>query len=270
MKCNLKEIISQTDFYNFHSHTQFCDGRDVMEKFVESAIANGFQHYGFSPHSPIPIASTCNMAMADVPLYLAEVERLRTLYGNRINLYASMEIDYLSEEWGPSNEYFQSLPLDYRIGSIHFIRNQEGEWLDIDGRYERFKGYMIDKFHGDVEYVVREFYRSTLAMLQEGKINIIGHFDKIAGNASLFAPSLESEAWYKTLIEEVMHAIVESGVIVEVNTKSVVRNGRTFPHQRYFTELMQSGVTIAVNSDAHEPHLITASRKEILQQLRNS
>ena len=39
-----------------------------------------------------------------------------------------MEIDYLNDDWGPANDYFQSLPLDYRIGSVHFIPTR-GETL---------------------------------------------------------------------------------------------------------------------------------------------
>ena len=82
-----------------------------MQDFVEAAIAAGFTNYGFSPHSPVPIESPCNMSFDDVPRYLAEFARLKELYSVRINLYASMEIDYFGPDWGPSNEYFVNLPL---------------------------------------------------------------------------------------------------------------------------------------------------------------
>ena len=36
----LKEIAGSR-LYNFHSHTQFCDGRAEMEAFVKSAIEMG-------------------------------------------------------------------------------------------------------------------------------------------------------------------------------------------------------------------------------------
>ena len=87
---DFKKIIQQTSRYNFHSHTQFCDGRYSMEQFVEAAVEAGFEHWGFSPHSPIPIGSPCNMLTVDVKKYLEEVARLRNLYGDRINLYAAM------------------------------------------------------------------------------------------------------------------------------------------------------------------------------------
>ena len=99
-------IISTTDRYNFHSHTQYCDGRASMEEMVKAAIDDGFEHWGFSPHSPVPIESPCNMSHDSVKSYFDEVTRLKEVYGDRISLYASMEIDYLGAEWGPSNPYF--------------------------------------------------------------------------------------------------------------------------------------------------------------------
>lgn len=56
-------IIGSDMLYNFHSHTQFCDGRATMAEFAAEAVAQGFTHYGFSPHSPVPIQSPCNMSM---------------------------------------------------------------------------------------------------------------------------------------------------------------------------------------------------------------
>ena len=53
---DILKIVSETDNYNFHSHTQFCDGRAPMETMVNAAIGEGFRHWGFSPHSPIRIA----------------------------------------------------------------------------------------------------------------------------------------------------------------------------------------------------------------------
>ena len=80
------EITGSTDRYNFHSHTQFCDGRVSMEEMVVAAIESGMKHWGFSPHSPVPFESPCNMSESDVKPYLDEVERLKGVYGDKINL----------------------------------------------------------------------------------------------------------------------------------------------------------------------------------------
>lgn len=267
---NFKEIIASTDRYNFHSHTQFCDGHAPMADFAANAVATGFRHYGFSPHSPIPFDSPCNMSLADVPAYLAEVQRLRKLHEGQISLYAAMEVDYLGDEWGPANGYFRSLPLDYTIGSVHFLP-ADGGYVDIDGRFERFRLNMERYFHNDIRHVVRLFYSQSIKMVEAGGFDIMGHLDKIGHNASHFHPGIEDEAWYRALADDLADCIIARGLTVELNTKAYAdHNRRIFPSRRLLKRLLDAGVTILVNSDAHRPALIDASRAEafdIISQL---
>ena len=134
-------ITQETDLYNLHTHTQFCDGHAPMEEFVTEAIALGFTHLGFTPHSPISVESPVNMTREQVQEYFDEMERLRRIYGDRINLYTSMEVDYVGAGDGPVSDYFQQLPLDYRIGSVHFIPaiNDPNLMVDIDGKFPGFR-----------------------------------------------------------------------------------------------------------------------------------
>ncbi len=256
---NLIETLADSRRYNMHSHTQFCDGRAVMEDFVVEAVRQGFSHYGFSPHSPIPIDSPCNMKQADVPVYVAEYNRLKTMYSDKIRLYASMEIDYLGDEWGPSSPYFQELPLDYRIGSVHFIPSDYG-YIDVDGCFSDFKVKMQRYFHDDIRYVVETFYYQSMCMLEAGGFDVIGHFDKIGHNSAHYRDGIEQEAWYRKLVYDTMDMIVEKGVIVEINTKAWTEHNRMFPGKSWIPYLLQHDVPIIVNSDAHYPHLIDASR----------
>ena len=116
-----KAIFEKTDRsrpYNFHSHTQFCDGRAPMADFAAEALRRGFSAYGFSPHSPVErLESPCNMKAADVQAYLDEFRRLKDEYAGCLNLYCSMEIEYLDEHRGPSADSYQRLPRAYRLGS---------------------------------------------------------------------------------------------------------------------------------------------------------
>ncbi len=255
----IKELGNAT-LYTLHSHTEFCDGRAQMEAFAREAVKRGFTHYGFTPHSPVPIVSPCNMTMENVPVYLAEVERIKGEYGDRCRFYGGMEVDYLGDDWGPAHPYFSSLGLDYTIGSVHFIPSQSGELIDIDGRFERFARNMHDHFDDDIFYVVETFYAQSEKMLDSGGFEILGHFDKIAQNGSLFHPGLEDEEWYKKLVERYIEQIVASGVTVEINTKAYGEHGRIFPATRYIDRLKAAGVHLIVNSDAHVPALINASR----------
>lgn len=261
--------IGNCQSYNLHSHTQYCDGRASMEEFVRIAIDIGFTHYGFSPHSPIPIESTCNMKKNHVPLYIEEFNRLKSIYSSAIKLYLSMEIDYIGEEWGPSHPYFDTLPLDYRIGSVHFIPAKDGTLVDIDGSAENFKRKMEIYFENDIKYVVDKFYSQSKEMIQKGGFDIIGHFDKIGYNASQYQPEIENKKWYQQHINEMIDVIKSKNIIVELNTKAMEAFGRMFPNQRYLSRIVQENIPIVINSDAHYPHLINASRNNAFELLYN-
>lgn len=235
-----------------------------MEAFAREAVKQGFTHYGFTPHSPIPIVSPCNMHRDNVGRYLGEVDRIRRDHADEgVTFLAGMEIDYLGDdEWGPASEYFQTIPLDYSIGSVHFIPSQEGIPVDIDGRFESFRRKMEEFFHGDIRYVVEKFYEQSIRMVEAGGFDIIGHLDKVGHNADHFSPGIEEEGWYCSLADELVERVIGSGVTVELNTKARREHGRFFPSERLLKRLVQARVPIIVNSDAHVPALIDASRDE--------
>lgn len=265
----IKEI-GDSQLYTFHSHTEFCDGRATMEAFAREAVRQQFTHYGFSPHSPIPIPSPCNILESNVARYLDEARRIKTEYGHLVKFYTSMEIDYLGDEWGPATPYFDTLPLDYRIGSVHFIKSQEGEYIDIDGHADSFIRKMSCNFHNDIRYVVETFYSRSARMLETGGFDIIGHFDKIGHNASHYQPGIEEEPWYLSLVNDLIDLIITSGVTVELNTKAWHEHNRMFPSPAYLPRLVKAGVPIIVNSDAHVPALINASRPEAFAMIRDA
>lgn len=264
---NLKEIVGSTRAYNFHAHTQFCDGHDSLEAIARAAARAGFEHFGFSPHSPIPIDSPCNMSEADLPTYFDAIEQIRNEFSGIMHIYRGVEIDYLGDEWGPSSPLFQSGLFDFSIGSVHFIPSQEGTFVDIDGRYEHFRERMERFFHGDIRYVARTFYERSHAMLDAGGFDIIGHFDKIGQNASFFLPGIEDMPWYRAIVDDYIDHIISSGIIVEINTKARLQHGRFFPSERHWRRLINAGITLMVNSDAHYADRIAASRAEAFEIL---
>lgn len=262
----LKELAGSRR-YTFHSHTQFCDGRAQMEAFAREAVAQGFTHYGFTPHSPVPIESPCNMPLFKLPEYLAEVERIRGAYGDRCRFYAGMEVDYLGDVCGPADSLYHQPGIEYVIGSVHFIRNRRGEWVDVDGHFDSFRRKMERSFGNDIRYVVETFYAESMMMLGKGGFDILGHFDKIAQNASQFCPGIEEEPWYRSLVDGYIDRIIASGVTVELNTKAWKEHDRLFPSPAYLPRLVKAGVPLIVNSDAHVPALIDASRDRAFRLL---
>lgn len=265
---DLLALISDTYDYTLHSHTQFCDGRADIDTMAAAAVALGMAVYGITPHSPIPFPSPCNMRREDVGPYFEAVERVRLRYP-QCRFLRGMEIDYIDEDWGPHSPYFATLGLDFSIGSVHFIPDMEGEPVDIDGSFDNFKRKMADRFRGDIDYVVDTFYHQSMDMLAKGGFDILGHLDKVGQNASYFAPGIEEGSHYRSLVDEYLGRVIASGVIVEINSKALYDHKRIFPGERYLPRLLDAGVPMVVNSDAHWPDRIDAGRREVLALLAN-
>lgn len=255
--------------YNFHTHTEFCDGRSPMSDMVSAALSENFSVLGFTPHSPLAVESGCNMAYEAVPEYLSCVSRLKSRYDGSIEILTSMEIDWLSPDFGPHIDYFQKLPLDYRLGSVHFVPTRDGIPIDCDGSRERFIRNLRDAFAGDLRYVVEMFFVQELEMIEHGGFDLLGHFDKIAANASAVDPDIESRDWYRALIEDVVSHALSSGLTIEINTKYLDQKDRSFPSSGWIPILVDSGLPYVIDSDAHEASLLDAGRTKMIQQLLN-
>ena len=252
---------------NLHSHTEFCDGRASMEEMAAAAFASGFTVWGSSPHSPICCESGANMKAEDVEAYLCESDRLKKVYSGKMKMLAGMEIDYISSEFGPHLEYFRNLPLDYRIGSVHFVRTRQGKPVDCDGPAERFLKYLDSEYDGDLRYVVETYFAMEMEMLEAGGFDIIGHLDKIGDNGSAADPFLEDYEWYADLVEKVIAKAVEKDVTIEINTKKYPSSGRFFPAQRCWQLLKKYNAKLIISTDAHYPDKVAAGYNEARQLL---
>ncbi len=253
---------------NFHSHCSFCDGRAPAEDFVQAAIAAGFTGYGVSSHAPLPFETRWTMKRELVHAYLEEIGRLKIKYRDCIELYVGMEIDYLNGAHNPSIDYFQQLPLDYRIGSVHILYNQNGEPVDIDTDADTFKQLMKQDFAGDLKQMVSDYFDTSMRMVEAGGFDFIGHMDKISYNAGQCDPLLTGYGWYKKKIADYFVLIAEKGIMVEVNTKVYAKKGCFFPQKEHFHTLKALHIPVLVNSDAHIPALVNDGRGGALEQLK--
>ena len=255
---------------NLHSHTEFCDGRASMEEMAKAAYHAGFNKWGISPHSPICCPSGANMKADDMKAYLTESNRLKKKYDGLMQILVGMEIDYISKDFGPHSEYFRNLPLDYCIGSVHFVRSRTGKPVDVDGPANRFLKYLECEYEGDLQYVAQTYFSMELEMLEEGGFDILGHLDKIGDNGSHAQYDLEDQDWYSDLVEKVISKAVEKGVIIEINTKKFESGGRFFPSERWWPLLKKYNAKLILSTDAHYPEKVASGYKSALERLRNS
>ena len=76
---------------NLHTHTTFCDGKSTAEETVIEAIKKGFTSLGFSGHGYT--AFELGSCMKDEYGYIKEINRLKELYRDKIEIYLGTEED---------------------------------------------------------------------------------------------------------------------------------------------------------------------------------
>ena len=257
---------------NYHSHCTFCDGRSTPEDFVKFAISHGFRAYGFSSHSPLPFETFWNMSKDDMPEYLEEINRLKEKYAGQLEIYTSLEIDYLDETYNPSIAYFQELPLDYRIGSIHFLplseHLSEDNMVCIDGAFADYKDSVDRYFEGKISKLVTRYFDSTLKMIEAGGIDIVGHMDKIYMNGHKCEGFSFNADWYQKPFNAELDLIAQKELMVEVNTKNLIKKQQIFPRKEYLGLLKNMNIPVMVNSDCHYPDLVNDGRSEAFEILK--
>lgn len=248
---------------NYHTHCRYCDGSGGPENYVKTAIEKGFAAIGFSSHAPLPVENTFTMKHKDLASYCAEIQRLREKYAGRIEVYLGLEIDYIDGEYGPSNELFKDLGLDYSIASIHMIRDRQKEdyYHPLDYTHDLFLRMLKERFHSDICLLVGTYFGMVGRMAETEPFNIIGHIDlvKKLNKKNIFFN--ENEHWYRDSAVSILPAIKNSGKIVEINTGGIARKATTevYPSDWYLKRHFECDIPVMVNTDAHRPDLLDAA-----------
>ena len=256
----------------YHSHCSYCDGKGSIDEFVRAAAEAGFSAYGISTHCPLPFEAPWVIPAEHVADYLKDIEAAKRTYADRLEVYAGMEIDYLDGQVNPANGYFQGLPLDYRIGSVHFVPSERDaqHFVDVDCGVDQFARDVDYHFAGSLERVVRAYYAAKTAMIEAGGFDFVGHADKISLNASILSKKICDKPWYRGLVADFLQLCAQRDVRLEVNTKAWEVKGVFFPDRRYFEQIARLGIGVVVNSDAHRTDRIAWGLTEAIEALHEA
>ena len=220
---------------DLHSHTTRCHhAHGTMEQFVQAAIAAGVTIYGFSDHAPMDFDARYRMGFDEMADYEAEVARLRGRYGDRIELLLGYEIDWIA---GLVDERVLSRAVDYRIGSIHFLKEWGFDNPEFIGEYGQ----------RDLGTVWREYFEAIAQMAQSGLFDIVGHLDLI----KVFG--YFKDRGVDAAVMGALEAIRDSGMAIELNTAGWRKPvGECYPSAAILKAAYDLGIAITFGSDAHD------------------
>lgn len=245
---------------NHHAHSHFSDGRLTPEDYLKNAIDQELIIYGFSDHAPIPHADFGEMTMEDLSVYLKEIDRLKEKYGNQIQIYKSLEVDYIPGMISLESKHIQEADLDYTIGAVHYVNFfQDGSPWGFEASLAHFEKGIDEIFHGDVKTALQRYYELIREMVRDYTPDVVAHLDRIKKLNKGDRFFSENADWYRDEVVRTLETIAQAGVIMEVNTKSFYKKelDETYPGKWALGIAREMNIPVNIGSDAHHPDDIT-------------
>lgn len=236
---------------NYHTHSNFCDGKGDVRDYVERAQTLGMHSLGLSSHAPLPFDNKWCMQPGAFDQYQATIASLKQ--GAPLDIYKGLEVDFIPGIISPAD--FQPL-LDYTIGSIHFVDSfASGRHWEIDGAHTLFLEGLEQIFRGSIRDVIVRYFELTRDMIETACPDVVGHLDKIKIQNIGEKFFSEHDAWYREEINKTVAAIARAGAIVEVNTRGLYqkKSPTTYPSPWILEKLLAGNVSVTISSDAHHP-----------------
>lgn len=235
---------------DYHMHTQFSDGHHTHEEMIYSAEVSGFTEIGFSDHISLKPVGWA-MDLTRIPELIDTITHIQRR-SNLLTVRFGAEVDYIPGLAEDTRKLLQTLPLDYVIGSVHFI----DDWnFDTDTN-----GY--DAI--DVNMFYRTYFHLISEAAQTGIFDIIGHAD-LAKKFAVY-PTFKLSKLY----EEAARVFSECGVVVELNTSGKNKPCAEFYPSVDFLEILHHyRVPITLGSDAHVEQNIGQYFEEAIKLLKS-
>lgn len=222
---------------DLHNHTTLCNhATGTMDEYIQKAISEGIEVFGFSCHAPMAFDEKYRMSLADLPNYCADIKALQATYADKITILSALEVDYILNKPELIEEAVKSYPFDYLIGSVHFLDN----W-GFDN-----PAFLAEWAKRDMDKCWSEYLEAISQMAQSGLFQIVGHFDllKLFG----YAPSLEQE----DNINKALQAIADNHLSLELNPRGWKKPiNQAYPSLEILQKARAKGISITFGSDAH-------------------
>lgn len=227
---------------SYHAHTYRCrHASGSEEEYIQTAIRQGFEIFGFSDHAPIKFpgdyVSACRMGMDEIDGYFDTLLNLREKYKDYIQIPIGFEIEYYPKFWDATLEKYAEYPLDYLILGEHFIGNESIS--------------AINSFAPtNDENVLKMFVDYCISAIHTGKITYICHPDNIYFTGS--------DEVYVREMSRLINECNSHSVPLEINLYGI-RDGRHYPRDLFWKTASKLGAKAIIGCDSHKPTHILRS-----------
>ncbi len=242
---------------SFHNHTTWSDGQASFSDFYAHATEIGVDILGISDHFCVFPDGTFDQRMLlpeELSDYLAELVSFQKRGG--IEIGCGLEIDWFEDHRSVILPLIARLPLDYRIGSVHFV---DLEPIDMDS------SYWASKSEDERDQVYEKYWRLIRDMAESSLFDIAAHLDLPKKFGYYPTPAVAPA------IEAALDAIAEHQLVVECNTSGFGKTcADSYPSMEILKECRQRDIPVTLSSDGHRPEDILFEFEKGLARLHEA
>lgn len=245
---------------DYHIHTFRC-GHAVgtVEEYVKEAKKKGIGEFGFSDHLPLywlPEESRdpeLAMGWSELDLYIREVQQAQQ-DNPELAIKLGIEADFIPGHEEDLERILSSLPLDYILGSVHFL---DGWAFDDPGQLEKYN-------HVNINDLYLKYFEHVQQAAASKLFDIIAHPDLIKKFG--FKPDLALSGLYLNTVL----ALKKHDLCIDVNAAGWrYPCGELYPSPEFLTLCYKYGVPITLGSDAHKPEQVGEGIERAVQLLKS-
>lgn len=235
---------------NFHTHIYRCGhATGDVEDYVKEAIKEGYKAIGISDHGPLPDYFFDRMNHEEVREYLEDIENVKKKYGEQIEIYKALELEYFQE----FHDYYLTLKkdFDYFVLGHHYYDSHKSSWHVTN----------------EEELLV---YTEELIRAMESKIfSFVAHPDLFACSYPLWDDNCIKASY------RICKKAAELSLPLEINANGV-RKGLhikpeglryNYPRKEFWEIAKECNVKVLVNSDCHHPYEFHDKSVELARNL---
>lgn len=237
-------------FTNYHTHTNYCDGKNSCEQIVLKAIELGLSELGFSGHSYTFFDESYCMSLDNTKKYVQDISHLKEKYKDKIKILMGIEQDYYSEE--------STAGYDFVIGSVHYLL-KNGEYIELDGSKKALINSVERHWDGDFYAFSKDYFETVSDVVNKTGCDIIGHIDlitKFNGDSSLFSPKNKK---YLSYAQNAVERLAKTNALFEINTGAMSRGylQNPYPSKEILEMIYKNSGNVILSSDCHDKDYLT-------------
>ena len=231
---------------DLHNHTTLCNHAEgTVDAYVQEAIKQGIDVYGFSDHAPMDFDPKYRMDFKQMAEYKTWIMNAKSKYADKIDVLFGYEVDYLP---GHMDARILDADVDYLIGSVHFINEWGFDNPEFIGQYE----------HEDIDMIWQKYFALIEKMAQSGFFDIVGHIDLI--KVFKFMPKQD----IVEIAMPALRAIKEANMVLEINVAGYRKPcAEPYPSPSLLKAAFELGIPITFGSDAHKPEQVGLFREKV-------